>query len=1182
MNPTPAPSNPSRCRDCGLEMPARAPGGHCPQCLLALALGTGSEIDDEGSEAPPPRPKRMLGEYELVEEIAHGGMGVVWKARQLGLDRFVALKTLHAGSLVSAQARLRFRLEVEAVARLNHPNIISLFETGESEGVHYYTMRLVEEGTLADLLADASRRPPLRDVVALVVKVARAVQYAHQRGVLHRDLKPSNILLDGGSEPLVADFGLARSLLDHSELTQTGTILGSPNYMAPEQAAGDPGQVSTAADVYALGAILYEVVAGRPPFAGGTPLEVLEQARSVEPVAPGSLSRTQTILSRSMARDLDTIALKCLRKEPSARYGSASDLAEELENWLQGRPIQARRMGAVERLGRWCRREPILAAAAALTLALVLAIIAGGILHVRRIERARNQIAAQAGALRQQNLQIRLREVERLFVGDEAPKAVAVLAGLVREDPSNRVATARLLSALEYRDFPIPGAAPVSYGVNALGIHWRADLNRVVLAGEDGIIRQWDAGDLAALDGIASFGAGATTAVFSRDGARMAVARGPAAECWDLAAGTRAHELDHEGAVTRLRFSPDRSALASADETARARVWSAESGLPLGPWVSPGDPINEVHCAGGSGRLLATVTMNGRLRVWDAFTGQPRWDYERRSDDRVLAAFSPDGTVLAIADGPALTLRRSDTGEELGPGSTFAGRVMLLSFDPTGTTVATATEGLTGHDLHLTPLRAGDRSPATIAHRQRIRCMAFSRDGERIATGCDDRTARIWSAATGRPLSESLQHSRGLHWVSFGESDDDLLTGAFGDQLAVWRLGESVAPREFVLGESVISAAFDPAGNRLALGGLSGRVGLWTRSGSWGGTMISGHQALVRSLEFSPDGRRLVSAGGDGMARLTDLTAGTSLELRHDQWNWVMSARFDATGGRVVTASHDRTARVWDVESGRLIRSLAHPVDVNDACFSPDGRWVLTRGKDGAARLWDVEDGRLVSDAMVHSSWVDVAQFTPNGLWMVTASRDTTMKHWSVASVVSGLREPDYTHWLPASILNVRQSRDGGCFAIILEDQTVRLAAAEGSRPLVSLDHLGVLFDAAFDRYGERVVTVAGRGGARLWDIRSGQPISETFRDPGIVWLARFHPDDTSVLTAGEDGIARLWSAPKAPATAPEWLPDTAETQVVLRGDTLGGFTQEGLMTWEQLDDRWRGRVGSESLPGPR
>jgi len=1173
MNFKSAPSDAPRCRDCGLELPAHAPGGHCPQCLLALALASPeSERDDSETQAPAPRLKRVLGDYELVEEIAQGGMGVVWKARQLGLDRVVALKTLHTGSLVSAQARLRFRLEVEAVARLNHPNIVSLFETAECEGVHYYTMRLAENGTLADLLSDTSRRPALREVVALLVKVARAIQYAHQRGILHRDLKPSNILLDSGLEPLVADFGLARSLFDDCELTQTGTILGSPHYMAPEQAAGDPGQVSTAADVYALGAILYEVVAGRPPFQGGTPLEVLERARLVDPPSPGSLTSTRSVASRSMSRDLDTIALKCLRKEPSARYSSAGDLAEELNRWLQGLPIAARRMGPIERFGRWCRREPVLAAAAAVTLALVLAIAGGGILHVRRIEEARLQIASQAGNLRQQNIQIRLREAEGLFVADEAPRAVAVLAGLVRQNPSNTVAISRLMSALEYRDFGHPVSAPAPYPGDALGIHWRADANRIAVVGGDGLVHQWDAGSLSSWNETISFGPGVTRVAFAPVGSRMAVARGTLVECWDLFTATLVHRFDHGRTVTGLRFSSDGSTLASADETARARVWSVESGLPLGPWVAPGAGIMDVQSTGGSGPLLATVTNERRIQVWDAATGLRHWEFEGGRDGGVLAAFSPDGSLLAIANGPNLTLRESLTGSGRGPEFTKEGHAVLIEFDPTGRTVAMATEGLTGHYVYLTPVQGAGRSSGTIEYRQRIRCIAFSRDGERLAVGSDDRTARIWAVSDGRPLSEALQHSRGVRWVAFGANDRDLLTGSFASTLGVWRLGESVVPRTFVLGQPVISAAFDATGNRLALGGRQGRVGLWTRADSWDATQVPDHQGPVWWVEFSPDGRRLITAGGDGTARLFDLTTGSNLELRHNHWSWVMRARFDATGSRVVTASHDRSARVWDSESGRLIQTLVHPVDVGDASFSPDGHRVLTRGKDSVARLWDLENGRLLSDAMVHSSWVDVVLFTPNGKWVMTGSRDATLKYWDVASLVSGRREPDYNHWLPAGILNMRLSEDGQWIAMILEDQSVRVASMEASGVVNTLSHRGVVFDADFDRHGGRLVTAASRGGARLWDVRSGQPISDAFRDSGTVWLARFHPDDTSVLTAGEDGTARLWSLPRVPTLAPPWLADLAETRVALRGDTLGGFTQEGLLTWDQFEARWPGR----------
>src|SRR5256884_1697036 len=371
------------CRKCGAKIFSNAPEGLCTGCVLEAAIGIFSEapvagvVDPGGPGKPsplgsnsppdnktPPRIAEMLGQlgdYELLEEVGRGGQGVVFRARQKSLNRTVALKVISLGQWASKPHLRRFRLEAEAAAKLEHPGIVPIHEVGERDGSCYFSMKFIEGGQLDEV---ARRQPmPVRRAAELIAKVARTVSYAHEHGILHRDIKPGNILLDAKGEPHLTDFGLARLVESESSVTQTLDVLGTPSYMAPEQAVGNNAAVSSATDVYGLGAVLYQLLTGHPPFAGGTTYETIKLLLDTEPRQP-------RLLNSKIDRDLNTICLKCLEKDPRRRYASALALAEALERWLKHEPIRARRTGLFTRGRKWLRRNPSIAVMAAMLLVL--------------------------------------------------------------------------------------------------------------------------------------------------------------------------------------------------------------------------------------------------------------------------------------------------------------------------------------------------------------------------------------------------------------------------------------------------------------------------------------------------------------------------------------------------------------------------------------------------------------------------------------------------------------------------------------------------------------------------------------------------------------------------------------------------------------------------------------------
>jgi eukaryotic-like serine/threonine-protein kinase len=450
-------SNPRPCERCGQPLPGAASGNICPRCLAQLGQATWlGESATEAPEAPADEPQvqsptrqpahldtlriRYFGDYELIKEIARGGMGTVYRARQVSLNRPVALKLISAGALATPELVKRFQAEAELAASLTHPNIVPIFEIGQHDGQHYFSMGLIDGPSLRKHLN--GHPMPTREAAALMATVARAVHYAHQRGVLHRDLKPSNIVLDRDGSPHLTDFGLAKLVEGQSTLTHTNAVLGTPSYMAPEQARGATKEVTTAADVYGLGAVLYETLTGSPPFAGGTSLETIRQVLDQEPRRP-------SLWNTAVDRDLETICLKCLEKEPERRYASADAVAADLDRWIRHEPIRARAITGPERALKWMNRKPattaLIAASCLAMVGLLTNLLTRSTLHIERGLRAEIQ------RLNHLETEARVREA---FLRQEAEAALAMserhayflrISQAQREWEANRITQAEQL-----------------------------------------------------------------------------------------------------------------------------------------------------------------------------------------------------------------------------------------------------------------------------------------------------------------------------------------------------------------------------------------------------------------------------------------------------------------------------------------------------------------------------------------------------------------------------------------------------------------------------------------------------------------------------------------------------------------------------------------------------------------
>jgi WD40 repeat protein len=1051
-----------------------------------------------------------VGGYEMLGVLGRGGMGVVYKARQLGLNRSVALKMIAAGRLAGPDQLARFRAEAEAVARLQHPHIVQIYEIGAYEGVPYFSLEFVDGGSLDRKLAGSPQ--PAQQAAEWLESLARAAHYAHEQGIVHRDLKPANVLLTAEGQLKITDFGLAKQLDSDNGRTASGAIMGTPSYMAPEQATGRIRDIGPPTDVFALGAILYETLTGRPPFKGATVLDTLDQVLNQDPVPPSRLNP-------QAPPDLDTITLKCLEKSPERRYPTAAHLADDLHRFLNVEPILARPVGLRERLGKWARRRPAVAALLALVLLIGGAGLAGILWQLGETEFARRQADANATAYRTESEKAKVNEATAT---NEANKAVEALknekAALANEKRHLYVAhmnlvqrhweRAEMTAALELLKRHIPGPGQPDNRGFEWYYYWRMLHS-----------------DVHALKGL-------------------------------------------PGAVRSLAFSPTANLLAIACEkdaqTGTLLLWDANTRRP--PEVISKEDQSVVAVAfSPDGRTLAFSTAwlgkPGVVKLWDVEGKKVRKTLQGHRHPVLALAFSPDGKTLAsgsaelksVALGNALDLHQLD----------FAGVY--------GSRVAGFQER--AGEIKLWDPQAGAELPGFKPHidsqlGEAVLSMTFS-DDERLVAG-HLRYVAAYNLPSRQPIC--TMGPRLHNWsVSVHPQGRYLAAGngvgsSNGETCLLYLVDKEFrTPGSLRLPAGVLACAFSPGGKTLATADMARTVRLWDWNGQEETGMILGHTDAVCALAFTPGGRILATGSWDRSVKFWDLRSPQEwISVDTNNGYDGFSVQFSPDGKQLLTQD-EKSANLWDA------RTLDRPTDMPPGSYwyARDGRLCISTIEDGVFTTSEVAKGpgrpmhsfrvgrhtqAIYSPDMNYlatATWggpgaelhvrstatgrdpVDLAlglqnrgghapahvrawAFSPDGKRLAAVDGHHNFKIWDAASgrELAG-------RWLPNAGSTLAFAPDGSVLALGGDDGAIHLVDPVDLREVASLKgaHHVNLRVVRFSRNSRHLFSGDREGGLTLWDLATREE-RLTLRGPRHNLVSIDIAPDERAIAVGYQGRA--------------------------------------------------------------
>lgn len=1114
--------------------------------------------------------------YQITRRLGEGGMGTVWRAVQLSTRRPVAVKVLGLAAFGSERGRVRFEREVELTARLEHPHIARVYDSGLRRGFYYYAMELVE-GVPLDRYV---REKGLGDgaILELMRAVCRAVEYAHQRGIIHRDLKPSNVVVTEDGEPHVLDFGLAKAFEEEgAEVSADGDVAGTPAYMSPEQAAGRTGEIGTRSDVYSLGVVLFRLLTGEPPHdLSGTRYDVIRRIIEEAPRRPREVRR-------DIDRELDALLLKALARDPEERYVSAGDLARDISNYLAGDPLIARKPTATYFLAKRLRKHRVPVGIGVGVVLVLLAMAVYGYVRIvqqkRLAERAARQerLAREEAQSAEREARARLVKnyvergwrrydesdyagallwhVEALRIAEEGTRR---LPGAEADIGNHRVRIRGVLARVPRLD------AVIFHGTRVFDARFGGDGRRIVTAGRDAA-RAWTIPGGEPGGPVITYPQAANHAALSRDGSRVVTSHDDGtARVWEFRAGESVTPpLQHDVAVYRARFTPDGRRVLTLTADRVLGIWDTASAdpepVPFGEGVRFGDVSED-------GRRVVTLARDGAAQVRDTATGEAVGRPLQHGAPARRAVFSPDGSLVVTVGRERIKLWNSATGEPALADIELPGPVARIAFSPDGRLLVAPSHNV----VRVWDVTTGRQAREPLEHGTTVHRAVFGPRAERLLIAGAD-AARVWNLETGEPETPLLRHSGGIRGVAFSPDGERVMTSGY-ELTRLWGVG----------GRAV--------GEGRGTGSRSGRVVVSPDRRRYV-ALVRGEPARVRDVAtgepvsppledagtvvrvaFSPDGRRLATAALDQAPRVWDAATGKPLTPPLEHPPPVLRVRFGPGGRRLVTASFDQTAQVCDVESGeRVGRVLEHDGPVMDAAFSPDARHVATASADRVARVWDVSTGTLVAKTKPHPDFVRRVVYSPSGDLLATAASGAAYLWDARTCEPAGppLKHSGDVAWLEFG-------PDGERLLTAGRDKTAVAWDVSTGRPAAPpLRHAGTVRRARFGAGGRRIVTASLDRTARVWDASTGEPVSPPLRHRGAVADAVFLPGGDAVVTMS-GGTPRTWSL--EPDRRP--VAELVRIARLLSSQKIDRFQTAALLSPEELRRLWRRLI--ERYPGGR